>query len=229
MSKKSINIAIDGYSSCGKSTLAKDLSKHLKYIYLDTGAMYRSVSLYCLRNGIINSSVDENKLLQALDHIHIEFAFSSHTQKYELTLNGENVESQIRGIEVSSWVSKVSKIKAVREKMVKLQQSFAKTKGIIMDGRDIGTKVLPSAELKLFLTANHDIRAKRRYDELISKGEQVSLEEISENIKLRDYEDTHRNESPLIQAKDAIVIDNSNMTVKEQLQLAIKLAEERIK
>jgi cytidylate kinase len=211
-------IAVDGYSSCGKSTFAKAIAKELGYIYVDSGAMYRAVALYCLRKRIIiNNNFELKHILKALKLIDIEFKFSKQTQKYETFLNNKNVEEDIRSVEVSEVVSLISKIKEVREKILKLQRKIGQTKGIVMDGRDIGTVVFPDAELKIFMTANVDIRAKRRYDELIEKGFKVSLDEIKKNIEERDHQDVNRKESPLAKAKDALVLDNSNMTVKEQM------------
>jgi cytidylate kinase len=215
---KNIIIAVDGYSSCGKSTFAKAIAKKLNYIYVDSGAMYRAIALYCLRKKIIiNNYFELKQILKALKLIDIEFRFNKETQKYETFLNNENVEEDIRGVEVSEVVSLISKIKEVRKKILKLQRKIGETKGIVMDGRDIGTVVFPDAELKIFMTADLDIRAKRRYDELIEKGFEVSLDEIKKNIEERDHQDVNRKESPLAKAKDALVLDNSNMTVEEQM------------
>jgi len=211
-------IAVDGYSSCGKSTFAKAIAKELNYLYVDSGAMYRAVALYCLRKGIIiNNDFDHTQVIKALKLIDIEFRFNRQTQKYETFLNNENVEEDIRSVEVSEVVSLISKIKEVRVKILKLQRKIGETKGIVMDGRDIGTVVFPDAELKIFMTADVDIRAKRRYDELIEKGFQVGLDEIKKNIEERDHQDVNRKESPLAKAKDAVELDNSNMTVDEQM------------
>jgi len=215
---KNIIIAVDGYSSCGKSTFAKAIARELNYIYVDSGAMYRAVALYCLRKKIIiNNNFELRQIVEALNFIDIEFRFNRQTQKYETFLNNENVEEDIRSVEVSDVVSLISKIKEVREKILKLQWKIGETKGIVMDGRDIGTVVFPDAELKIFMTADVDIRAKRRYDELIEKGLEVSLDEIKKNIEDRDHQDVNRKESPLAKAKDAVELDNSNMTVEEQM------------
>jgi cytidylate kinase len=211
-------IAVDGYSSCGKSTFAKAIAKELGYIYVDSGAMYRAVALYCLRKGIIiNNDFDLRQIIKALNLIDIDFRFNRQTKEYETFLNNENVEEDIRSVEVSEVVSLISKIKKVREKILKLQRKIGKTEGIVMDGRDIGTVVFPEAELKIFMTANVDIRAKRRYDELIEKGLKVSFNEIKKNIDERDHQDVNRKESPLVKANDALELDNSNMTVEEQM------------
>jgi cytidylate kinase len=215
---KNIIIAVDGYSSCGKSTFAKDIAKELNYVYVDSGAMYRAVALYCLKKGIIiNNNFDLNQVIKALNFIDIEFKFNRSAQKYETFLNSENVEEEIRSVEVSEVVSMISKIKQVREKILVLQRRIGEKKGIVMDGRDIGTVVFPEAELKIFMTADVDIRAKRRHDELTEKGLDVSLDEIKRNIEQRDNQDVNRKESPLAKAKDAIELDNSNMTVEEQM------------
>lgn len=213
-----MTIAVDGYSSCGKSTFAKAIANELDYLYIDSGAMYRAVALYCLRKGIIiNNDFDLGQIIKALKQIDIDFKFNRQTQQYETFLNNENVEEDIRSVEVSEVVSLISKIKEVRGKILKLQRKIGKTKGIVMDGRDIGTVVFPDAELKIFMTADVDIRAKRRYDELTGKGLKVSLEEIKKNIEERDHQDVNRKESPLAKADDAIELDNSNMTVEEQM------------
>ena len=221
---KKITIAIDGYSSCGKSTLAKDLAKVLNYSFIDSGAMYRGVALYCLNNNIIqNSSLNEKELIQNLDSIKLHFEYNPTSGKSDLYLNNQNVEDKIRTIEVAQIVSKVAAIKEVREQLVKLQQEFGAKGGIVMDGRDIGTVVFPNAELKLFVTASEDIRTERRYLELTAKGENVSREEIKQNLLERDLIDTTRVESPLKQANDASVIDNSNLTREEQLDLVLNM------
>lgn len=222
-------IALDGYSSCGKSTLAKQLAREFNYVYIDTGAMYRAVALYALRAGIINDDTfDAEQLVAHLDRIAISFSYNAETNVSETCLNGENVEELIRGIEVSSHVSKVAMIKAVREKMILLQREIGKDKGVVMDGRDIGSVVFPDAELKLFMTAKHEIRAKRRYDELQRKGKDVDFDAVMQNIIDRDNDDTSRTENPLIKAEDAVVIDNSDMTIEEQFQYAKKLVEQVI-
>lgn len=215
---KKITIAIDGFSSCGKSTMAKDLAKEIGYIYIDSGAMYRAVTLYCLENSLFNSdgSVNSEELEKHINDISVSFCLNEETLKPETFLNGVNVESNIRTMEVSSRVSLVAALGFVREALVKLQQEMGKSKGIVMDGRDIGTVVFPDAELKIFVTASAEIRAKRRYDELMAKGQEVSFDEILKNVEERDRIDQTRAVSPLRKADDAIVLDNSNMTVEEQ-------------
>ncbi len=212
-----IVVAIDGYSSCGKSTLAKALAKKLHFIYVDSGAMYRAVTLYFLRNRIdMHSSYEVEK---ALDDIHLNF----HSRDYQthITLNGEEVSEEIRQMPVSSNVSTVSAIRAVRQEMVLQQQRMGKSKNIVMDGRDIGTTVFPDAQLKIFMTADSGIRAERRYKELYAKGEPITLEDVFENLARRDYQDTTRVESPLVRAEDAIVLDNTDLTEEEQLEFAL--------
>jgi cytidylate kinase len=220
-----ITIAIDGYSSCGKSTLAKALAQKLNYSYIDTGAMYRAVTLYCLKHDLIDKkrNVDLDGLKNALKDIIVDFKFNSQSKTSETYLNGENVEREIRSMAVSDNVSKVSSIKEVREKMVALQREMGKAKGVVMDGRDIGTNVLPHSDLKLFMTADNDVRAQRRFDELRSKGQYFTKEEVKQNLLQRDHEDTHRKENPLIKAKDAIVLDNSDLSREEQLEFVLKL------
>ena len=215
---KKITIAIDGFSSCGKSTMAKDLAKEIGYIYIDSGAMYRAVTLYCLENSLFTSdgSVNSEELEKHINDISVSFCLNEATLKLETFLNGVNVESKIRTMEVSSRVSLVAALGFVREALVKLQQEMGKSKGIVMDGRDIGTVVFPDAELKIFVTASAEIRAKRRYDELMAKGQEVSFDEILKNVEERDRIDQTRAVSPLRKADDAIVLDNSNMTVEEQ-------------
>lgn len=218
---KKINIAIDGYSSCGKSTLAKHLARYFNFIYVDSGAMYRAVTLFCIRNGMVKDNyVLKDQLIEILPQLSITFHFNPEIQRSETFLNGENVEGEIRGMEVSRYVSLVSLIREVRLKLVALQQEMGKNKGVVMDGRDIGTAVFPDAELKMFMTADKETRAKRRYHELRSKGVQVTMDEVMENIASRDYEDTHRKETPLVQAADARVIDNSMLSMEEQFELA---------
>jgi cytidylate kinase len=219
---KRITIAIDGYSSCGKSTLAKALAATLKYSYVDTGAMYRAVTLYALNNGLINGKeLDEEGLIDELDNIDIKFEFNPETTASEILLNGENVEPYIRNMEVNDWVSPVSAVAAVRRKMVKIQQKLGEDKGIVMDGRDIGTTVFPNAELKIFMTADIDIRTQRRVDELKTKDIPFTENEVRENLKNRDHSDMTRVESPLRKASDAITLDNSHLNKEQQLEFAI--------
>ena len=216
---KKITIAIDGYSSCGKSTMAKDLARETGYIYIDSGAMYRAVTLYCLNNQLFTpTGIDTAKLEAAMPGIRISFQLNPETGRPMTFLNGENVEDRIRTMEVSNHVSPVAAIPFVREALVKLQQEMGKEKGIVMDGRDIGTSVFPDAELKIFVTASAEIRARRRYDELKAKGQEASFEEILANVKERDYIDQNREVSPLRQADDAVLLDNSNLTIEEQKQ-----------
>lgn len=213
-----IIIAIDGYSSCGKSTFAKAIAARLGYIFIDTGAMYRAVTLYALEHGAIRSGiVDEEEVVRLLKEIQITFRFNPERGASDIYVNGDRVEGKIRTIEVSNCVSAVSAIAEVREMLVKMQQEMGRRKGVVMDGRDIGTVVFPDAELKIFMTADPKVRAQRRYDELTAKGDKVSLEEIEQNVRDRDYQDMHRAISPLRQAEDAIVLDNSQMTVEEQM------------
>lgn len=219
---KKIIVAIDGYSSCGKSTMAKQIAKNLNYIYVDTGAMYRAVTLYALRNNVlINNQIDQEKLLTLLPEINVSFTYNPEINNSETYLNGENVEQEIRGIEVSNHVSKVAQVKEVRSKMVDLQRAMGKHKGLVMDGRDIGTVVFPNAEIKFFMTADPMVRAKRRYDELKAKGNTLTLEEVIANINNRDMNDTSRAENPLKQAEDAIVLDNTYIDRDEQLSIAL--------
>ena len=215
---KKIVIAIDGFSSCGKSTMAKDLAREIGYIYVDTGAMYRSVTLYALRNDMFSDDgkVDEARLHDAIDNIEIAFRLNDETGQPDTLLNGECVEKDIRGLEVSSKVSLIAAIPFVREKLVKEQQKMGLAKGIVMDGRDIGTVVFPQAELKIFVTASAEVRAQRRYDELMAKGMPADFEDILKNVQERDYMDSHRAVSPLRKADDAIELDNSHMTIAEQ-------------
>ena len=214
---KKITIAIDGFSSCGKSTMAKDLAKRIGYVYVDSGAMYRAVTLYAMEHGCFNGEqLDEEKLRSMMKDIHISFQFNPETGKPDTFLNNIKVEKQIRSMKVSERVSYVAALDFVRSEMVAQQQDFGKEKGVVMDGRDIGTTVFPDAELKIFLTASPEIRAQRRYDELKAKGQDASLEEILDNVKERDYIDQHREVSPLVQAEDAILLDNSFMTINQQ-------------
>lgn len=220
---KKITIAIDGFSSCGKSTMAKDLAREIGYIYIDSGAMYRAVTLYCIKNGLFASDeINIPELERRIKDIHITFKLDEKTQLPRTYLNGEDVEEQIRTMEVSSKVSPVSAIGFVRSALVALQQEMGKGKGIVMDGRDIGTTVFPEAELKIYVTASADIRALRRYDELQVKGQSVNFEEILNNVKERDYIDQNREVSPLKRASDAILLDNSLLTIAEQKEWLLK-------
>mgnify|MGYP005852407105 CR=1 FL=1 len=224
-----IVIAIDGHSSTGKSTVAKKLAKELEYKFVDTGAMYRTVTLYAMRNGWLNQGeIDENMLIESLSLIEINFEFNSETETNDVILNGENVEKAIRTMEVSENVSAVAKIDEVRQKLVQIQKQLGEEKGIVMDGRDIGSVVFPNAELKIFMTAGADIRAKRRYKELKEKGEDPTFEEVLKNVKHRDHIDSNRKNSLLIQAEDAIKIDNSDLTQEEQFNKILHLAKEKI-
>lgn len=214
---KKITIAIDGFSSCGKSTMAKDLAREVGYIYIDSGAMYRAVTLYSIENGIFDGDViDTEKLKKAIKDIQISFRPNPETGRPDTFLNGVNVENKIRTMGVSSKVSPISALDFVREAMVAQQQAMGKEKGIVMDGRDIGTTVFPDAELKIFVTATPEIRAQRRFDELKAKGQEGSFEEILENVKQRDYIDQHREVSPLRKADDALLLDNSNLSIEQQ-------------
>jgi cytidylate kinase len=221
-----IIVAIDGYSSCGKSTTAKQVAKQLNYAYIDTGAMYRAVTLFFIQNHVSVSNPKE--IQQALNDIHITFRRDRIKKSNDTYLNGLNVEDEIRRMYVSDQVSTVSAIAEVRHALVAQQQRMGKTKGIVMDGRDIGTVVFPQAELKIFMTADPMIRAQRRQLELMEKGELIGLPEIAENLKMRDHIDTTRAESPLKQAEDAIYIDNSMMTLDEQVEMVVRLADEKI-
>ncbi len=227
MIKKQITIAIDGFSACGKSTLAKDLAKELSYIFIDSGAMYRGVALYCLQNNLFDEHGDpiQNQIAQALNNINLSFKLVDSQNC--LVLNGVNVEKEIRGNEVASVVSKVALIKEVRSKLVCEQQKMGEKGGIVMEGRDIGSIVFPNADLKLFITASAEIRAKRRYLELKSRGVEVDIHEVLQNLAERDLIDSTREESPLIQVADAILIDNSEMSQKEQLLFVLDLLKNR--
>lgn len=227
---KKITIAIDGYSSCGKSTMAKDLAKEVGYIYVDTGAMYRSVTLYALHHQLFNEdgSVKTDELQQEMPNISISFKLNPTTGTPDCYLNGELVEKEIRSLEVSNHVSPIAAVPFVREALVAQQQKMGKEKGIVMDGRDIGTTVFPDAELKIFVTASSQVRAQRRFDELNAKGMPAKFEDILKNVEERDYIDTHREVSPLKQADDAIVLDNSNMTIPEQKAWLMSLFEKTL-
>ena len=222
---RKITIAIDGHSSCGKSTMAKDLAKSLGYIYVDTGAMYRAVTLYALRAGLItDDAIDQEGLSAQMDNIKISFQLNEETLRPDTYLNGERVEDEIRGMEVSTNVSRISAIPFVREALVAQQQRMGSDKGVVMDGRDIGTVVFPDAELKIFVTARAEVRAERRYKELLSKGTPADFEEVLANVKERDYLDSHREVGPLVKADDAIELDNSEMTIPEQNEWLLRVA-----
>ncbi|HEU4861361.1 MAG TPA: (d)CMP kinase [Chitinophagaceae bacterium] len=223
---KKIIIAIDGWSSCGKSTLAKELAKELGYVYVDSGAMYRAITLYFLRNHV--DWTDKTEVKKALKEISLEFVFNENSQQTEMHLNDENVEYVIRDLVVAEKVSDVAAIKEVRKFAVDQQQLMGKKKGVIMDGRDIGTVVFPKAELKIFLTADKAVRVERRFKELFEKNPNVTIEEIKANLEMRDYIDSNREESPLRKADDAILVDNTNLTAKETLQKVVKLAKKII-
>ena len=228
MSKK-ITIAIDGYSSTGKSTLAKQLAKELGYVYVDTGAMYRAVTFFAMQNGFIsNDFFHKNELIVSLPNIKLHFEFNPELGFAEMYLNDVNVEKQIRTLEVSGFVSKIAEVSEVRAKLVEQQQAMGRDKGIVMDGRDIGTVVFPDAELKLFMTASSRTRAQRRFDELVEKGQHVTFEDVLQNVEERDYIDTHREDSPLVKADDAIEVDNSSLSKKEQFELVLNLVKEKL-
>ncbi|HBS88983.1 MAG: cytidylate kinase [Bacteroidetes bacterium GWF2_38_335] len=224
MNKKLV-IAVDGYSSCGKSTVARELAHKLGYIYIDSGAMYRAATLFCMENNLLG---DEQKIISRLNEINIEFRLNPVNGNADTWLNEVNVENRIRKIDVSDNVSQVSRIKNVREKMVAIQRKLGEKKGIVMDGRDIGTVVFPDADLKIFMTASPEIRAQRRFDELVAKGDNISLDEIISNIKKRDQMDENRTESPLRKADDAVVLDNGNMTRNEQMEWIMNLVASKI-
>lgn len=226
---KRITIAIDGHSSCGKSTMAKDLAHEVGYIYVDTGAMYRTVTLFAIINNMFDDggNIIVKKLCENLDNIKFEFRLNTEGRP-EAWLNGENVEQRIRTMDVSSKVSQVSAIPEVRAKLVALQQDMGKNKGVVMDGRDIGTTVFPDAELKIFVTASTEVRAQRRYDELKAKGMPADYDEIKRNVEERDYIDSHREVSPLRKADDAIELDNSNISIAEQKQWLLEKFKEKV-
>lgn len=226
---KKIIIAIDGYSSTGKSTLAKNIAKEIEYIYVDTGAMYRAVTLYAMKRGYIDKShFNKTALIADLDEIHLRFQFVPELGYSDIYLNGINVEKSIRSIEVSNNVSQVSSVSAVRSKLVEHQKKMAIDKGIVMDGRDIGTVVFPEAELKIFMNASAEKRARRRYNEMIDNGIEIEYESVLENVNSRDQLDTTRSDSPLVKAEDAIEIDNSDMSVQQTFNLAMKYVNERL-
>ncbi len=224
---KKIIIAIDGYSACGKSTTAKAVAKHLGYAYIDTGAMYRAVTLHFLRNFV--TLTNHAEVERALAEVHISFIRSEKTNENETYLNGLNVEEEIRKMYVSDQVSEVSALPEVRHAMVAQQQRMGRKKGLVMDGRDIGTRVFPEAELKIFMTSDMDVRAHRRQQELLAKGQLISLEEVKDNLCHRDHIDTTRKESPLTQAEDAILLDNTSLSVEQQVDFVTACAQERLK
>ena len=227
---KKITIAIDGHSSCGKSTMAKDLAREVGYVYVDTGAMYRSVTLFALRNGLFEGeSINTEELQKRMPEINISFKFNPETGRPDTYLNGELVEQEIRSMEISSHVSPIAAIGFVREAMVAQQQQMGRDGGVVMDGRDIGTVVFPNAELKVFVTASAEVRAQRRFDELKAKGMPADYEDILKNVQERDYIDSHREVSPLHQADDALLLDNSNMTISEQKEWLLERFKERTK
>ena len=227
--KDRITIAIDGFSSTGKSTIAKQLAQHLGYAYVDSGAMYRAVTLYAMQNSYISTSFfNVNDFVLQLDKIKLNFVFNESLGFAEILLNKVNVEKEIRTLEVSSLVSKVAAIPEVRYQLVKQQQFLGEEKGVVMDGRDIGTVVFPKAELKIFMTASPEIRARRRYDELIARGDEVAYENVLKNVNERDYIDSHREDSPLRKADDAIEVDNSELTMEDQFSLLLELVNKAI-
>ena len=226
---KKITIAIDGFSSTGKSTVAKQIAKRLHYIYIDSGAMYRAITFYAMKKGFIdNTKFKKEELINSLVDIQLSFILNKENDVAEIYLNGENIEKEIRGLDVSKLVSKVAEISEVRRMLVKQQQEYGLNKGVVMDGRDIGTVVFPDAELKLFMTASAEKRAMRRFDELISRGDKVDFEEILQNVQYRDLIDSTREDSPLVKADDAIEIDNSNLTLDEQFDKIYKLVKNKI-
>ena len=226
---KKIIIAVDGHSSCGKSTMAKELAKSIGYKYIDSGAMYRAVTFYCLEKGFFNGDILNLETIKAcIDEIHISFELNENAGNSDTYLNGKNIEKQIRSMEVADKVSSVAAVGFIREAMVRQQRSLGKDKGIAMDGRDIGTVVFPDAELKLFVTARPEVRAQRRLDELIAKGESVDFDEILKNIEKRDFIDSTRKDSPLRKALDAVVLDNSDMTIAEQNEFLFELFEQTV-
>lgn len=227
MAAKKITITIDGWSSCGKSTLARQLARELGYLYVDSGAMYRAVTLYFLRNHI--DWTDKKEVREALENINLEFVYNQISNKSEIHLNGENVEYVIRDLVVAEKVSDIAAIKEIREFAVKQQQKLGKQKGIIMDGRDIGTVVFPKAELKIFMTADNAVRVERRFKELYEKNPNITIDEVKVNLEMRDYVDSHREISPLKKAKDALVLDNTNLTEEQQLQKALSWVKEKIR
>jgi cytidylate kinase len=230
MQNKKIIIAIDGYSSTGKSTIAKMLAERLGYIYVDTGAMYRAISLFAKRKGWIDEDhFDKEMLIRGLENAHLEFVFNERAGFAEMYLNGENVEQDIRSMDISNLVSRVAAVPEVRQKLVAYQKEMGRKKGLVMDGRDIGTVVFPDAELKLFLTASPEIRARRRYKEMHEKNEKTTFEEVYENVVMRDRLDTSRKDSPLVMAADAIEVDNSELRKDEQFELILNIVKKKLK
>ena len=226
MENKKIIITIDGWSSCGKSTLAKQLAKEFGYVYIDSGAMYRAITLYFLRNHI--DWTDSKEVVDALKDIHIEFEFNSKSQQSEIILNGENVEYVIRDLVIAEKVSDVAAIKEVRTFAVAQQQKMGEKKGVVMDGRDIGTTVFPNAELKIFMTADIAVRVERRFKEMFEKNPNITIEEVKSNLEMRDYIDSNREVSPLRKAEDAVEINNTNLTMDEQLDIALQIAKQKL-
>lgn len=226
---RKITIAIDGFSSTGKSTVAKQLAAFLGYVYVDSGAMYRAVTLYAIQNGLIGSNFfNKEKLIEQLKDVNLKFNFNPKTNTAEIHLNEKNVEKEIRTMEVSGFVSQIAQVPEVRRKLVEIQQKMGKNKGVVMDGRDIGTVVFPDAELKIFMTANAKERAKRRFLEFQEQGKDITFESIFENVTYRDYIDTTRSDSPLVKAENAIEIDNTNTNIEEQFNIILQLAKDRI-
>ena len=227
---KNITIAIDGFSSTGKSTLAKQLAKALGYVYVDSGAMYRAVAFFAMQNNWISEAeIVKDQIIQSLANIKLHFQFNPSLGFAEMYLNGKNVENEIRSLSVSQNVSRIAEISEVRSKLVEQQQEMGKEKAVVMDGRDIGTVVFPDAELKIFMTASSRTRAQRRFEELVEKGQRVTFEEVLENVEKRDYIDTHRIDSPLVKAEDAVVLDNSTLSKEEQFQLVLQLVHDKLK
>ncbi|MFL2575456.1 MAG: (d)CMP kinase [Flavobacteriales bacterium] len=226
MKSSLINIAIDGHSSCGKSSIAKDISKKFKMKYVDSGAMYRAVTLFCLQNNFVDEGkIEHQKILKNLNQINISFKYNTRS---EILLNGNNVESLIRDNDVSNYVSKISQIEQVRSKLISLQKEISSQKNVVMDGRDIGTKVMPSADIKLFITADIDVRANRRYKELLLADKKVTYDEVLKNLSIRDFDDTTRDINPLTKAENAIVIDNTNLNFVEQNNLIFNIIKQKI-
>ena len=226
MKSSLINIAIDGHSSCGKSSIAKDISKKFKMKYVDSGAMYRAVTLFCLQNNFVDKGkIEHQKILKNLNQINISFKYNTRS---EILLNGNNVENLIRDNDVSNYVSKISQIEQVRSKLISLQKEISSQKNVVMDGRDIGTKVIPNADIKLFITADIDVRANRRYKELLLADKKVTYDEVLKNLSIRDFDDTTRDINPLTKAENAIVIDNTNLNFVEQNNLIFNIIKQKI-